>query len=262
MPDSVPLSVILVVKDEEHNIGDCLASVRWCEEIVVVDAYSRDRTVEIAREFTDRIYLRPWSGFSEQKTFALNQATHEWVLSLDADERVSAELQEEITMRIHPECKWDGFYIPRKSYFLGKWIRHSGWYPGYQLRLFRKSKTRVSPRRVHEGFLVAGDVGYVTHPIVHFTHSSIAGSLDKMNLYSTLEAEDRSSAGKVRWYDLVFHPAATFLRKYVAQRGFLDGMPGFILALITAQVNLALYMKLWEKQNIPGGSPIKTPDKV
>ena len=243
-----PISVIIITQNEEQNIHDCLASVRWCEEIILVDAFSSDQTVAISKQFTDRIFQQEWQGFAEQKSFALAQAHQQWVLSLDADERVTPELQSEICSRLHQPDLPDGFHIPRKSYFLGKWIKHSGWYPGYQLRLFYRAKTRVSQKRVHEGFIVDGRVEYLQNPILHFTHPTIADSLQKMDRYSSLEAEDRAGSRKVRWYDLVFHPVAAFLRKYFVQKGFLDGMHGFVLALITAQLKMALYMKMWEQQ--------------
>jgi len=246
--EKTPISAITIAFNEEINISDCLESVNWCEEIILVDAYSTDQTVKIAKDHSCKIYKHKWQGFAEQKAYALSKASHEWVISLDADERISHELKDEINSKLNPNNKFDGFYIPRKSYFLGKWMKHSGWYPGYQLRLFRKSKTQVSEKRVHEGFLVDGEVGYLADSIIHYTHPTITDSLEKMNSYSSLEAEDRENSKTVHWYDLLLHPFAAFSRKYVAQKGILDGMSGFILAVITAQLKMALYIKLWEIQ--------------
>lgn len=246
MSNGLPISTIIITYNEENNIGDCLESVKWCDEIVLVDAFSSDKTVAIAEKYTDIIIQRKWTGFSDQKAFALEKATNEWVLSIDADERCTPELQDEIQKAFGKNK--NGYYIPRKSYFLGKWMKHSGWYPGYQVRFFLKAKTTVSEKKVHEGFLVDGEIGYLQNPIIHYTHPSIEDSLQKMNLYSSLESEDRNQIKKVHWYDILSHPFAAFLRKYFAQKGFLDGMPGFILAIITAQLKMALYMKLWERQ--------------
>ncbi len=248
MSENIPISVFVISRNEENNIEDCLKSVKWCDEIVLVDAFSTDNTVNKARNFTDRIFLREWDGFSEQKTYALEKTCSEWVLSLDADERVTPELKDEILNVLEDVNSVNGFFIPRKSYFLDRWIKHSGWYPGYQMRLFRKEKTRVSQKRVHEGFIVEGESAHLMQPIVHYTHPTISDSLGKMNLYSPLEAEDRVHTKNIRWFDLIAHPLSAFLRKYIAQKGFLDGMPGLILAVITAGLKMALYMKLWEKQ--------------
>jgi len=243
------LSVIIITHNEERNIQACLESVKWADEIIVVDAFSTDRTVDICRGYTDRIFQRSWRGFSEQKQFALEQASHQWVLSLDADERVSEELKGEIQKLLAEDPPWDGFYVPRRSYFLGKWMRHSGWYPGYQLRLFRKDRARLSGARVHEGFLVQGRIGYLKGDLIHHTHRTLEESFHRLNLYSSLEAQDRlPHQGRVRWHDFFTHAFGAFFRKYVMQKGFLDGVHGLILALITAMLKMALYMKIWELQ--------------
>lgn len=246
------LSVIIITQNEEKNIRDCLESVRWADEIIVVDANSSDSTVSICREFTDNIFEREWPGFAAQKQFALDKATHDWVLSIDADERVTPELREEIQQILTEQNKTeDGYKIPRLSYFLGKEIRRSGWYPGYQLRFFRREKTKVSTSRVHEGFLVNGSVGFLQSDLLHFTHPSVEESLKRMNRYSSLEALDRFERKKkktVRWYHFIVHPFSAFARQFFVHQGYRDGIPGFILALISGTVKMALYMKLWELQ--------------
>jgi len=246
------LSVIVITRNEAKNIRECLESVRWADEIIVVDARSSDATVEICRGFTERIFVRDWPGFAAQKQFALDQASCEWVLSIDADERVTPALQQEIRAVLGDIAhQHDGYYMPRLSYFLGKKITHSGWYPGYQLRLFKRDLTKVSTSRVHEGFLVAGSVGYLQSDLLHFTHPSVEESLDRMNRYSSLEALDRFERKKtkrVRWYDFIVHPFSAFARQFFVHQGFRDGVQGFILALISGTVKMALYMKLWELQ--------------
>ncbi len=243
------LSVILIAQNEEKNLRACLESVTWADEIIVVDGGSTDATVEIAREFTEHVYVNLWPGFAAQKQFALDQASREWVLSIDADERIPPELRDEILKALSAGSdKFSGYEIPRLSTFLGKFIYHSGWYPGYQLRLFQREKTRLSDVHVHEGFVVDGEIGRLTHHMLHFTHQSLAESFDRLNRYSSLEAHDRAGRKKVHWWDVLTHPAAAFFNKFIALRGYRDGMHGFVLAVVTAMVKMALYLKIWELQ--------------
>ena len=245
-----PLSVIIITHNEEHNIRECLESVAWAGEIIVVDDGSEDATVEIARTFTEHVFYHAWSGFAAQKDFALQKASREWVLSLDADERVPEDLKAEIfTVLQKPDIPYDGFWIPRLSTFLGKFIYHGGWYPGYQLRLFRREKATITPVRVHEGFIVEGPVGYLNHHLLHYTHRSLSESFERLNRYSSLEALDRVHRKKVHWWDILLHPMGAFLTKYIGLKGYRDGMHGFLLALMSAMVKMALYMKIWELQN-------------
>lgn len=244
------LSVTIITLNEQEVIRDCLASVTWADEIIVIDAQSTDDTVKICREFTDRIYIRPWPGFAAQKEFALHQSRNEWVLSIDADERVRPELQKEIKQLLSSEPAHDGYRIARRSYFLGKRIRHCGWYPGYQVRLFRKGKTRLSRQRVHEGFLVQGSIGTLKNDIDHYSHDSLFDSLQKLDRYSTLEALDRFGK-RVTPLDFLTHPFSEFWRKYIVQKGFLEGMHGFLLAWIAAFLKMVLYMKLWHLSHLP-----------
>ena len=244
------ISVAIITLNEEKQIKACLDSVSWADEIVVVDAESQDNTVQICRQFTDKIYIRKWAGFAEQKQFALDQCSHEWVLSLDADERVSDELREEIARLIRQHDTADGYLIARRTYFLNKWIRHCGWYPGYQLRLFKREKTRVSQTRVHEGFLVDGRVEKLDNDIIHFSYESLTQSLEKLNRYTSLEALDRMEQKRVYWYDFLFRAFSTFWIKFVAQKGFLDGMHGFLLSWVSTLFKMVLYMKIWHLQRL------------
>lgn len=245
------LSITIITRNEEANIRACLESAAWADEIVLVDACSEDATVAIAREFTGRIFVRSWEGFAAQKEFSLQQCTSPWVFSLDADERIRPELREEILSIIRDPRALAGYRVGRRSWFLGRWIRHGGWYPGYQLRLFRREAVRMIRRRVHEGFEVEGPTGILAGDLDHFSHPSIAGSLDKMNRYSTLEAFDRLERKRVHAIDFFTHPLAAFLRKYIGQSGFRDGIHGLVLAWVTAAVKLALYMKIRELQRRP-----------
>lgn len=243
-----PLSVIIITHNEAERIRDCLQSVSWAEEIVLVDAESQDATVAIARAFTDRIFIQPWPGFSRQKQFALDQCRNEWVLSLDADERVRPELAQAIQGVLRDAHPADGYRLARRSYFLNRWIRHGGWYPGHQVRLFKKSRTTVSVSRVHEGFLVNGRIDTLPGDIEHYSHESLADSLEKMNRYSSLEALDRLPRRRVHAIDFITHPISAFLRKYIGQSGYRDGFAGLLMCWISALLNMVLYMKIWKLQ--------------
>ena len=243
------ITVILIAQNEAKHMRDCLQSVEWADEIVVVDGGSGDATVEIAREFTELIYINPWPGFAAQKRFALQKATQPWVLSIDADERVPDALRDEILALLSkPDSSANGYYIPRLSTFLGKFIYHSGWYPGYQLRLFKRDHTDLIDAAVHEGFQVQGPLSHLQNHFLHYTHDTLQQSFARLNRYSTLEAGDRLGRKKVRWWDFLTHPMSAFFNKFIALKGYRDGMHGFVLAAVTAMVKMALYMKIWELQ--------------
>jgi glycosyltransferase involved in cell wall biosynthesis len=244
------LSVAIIAGNEEKKIGDCLESVKWADEIIVVDSESTDRTVEIAKRYTDKVFIRKWEGYAPQKQFAIDQATCDWILSLDADERVSPELKDEILKILESETEFDGFYIPRRNFFLGKWIKSCGWYPNYQLRLFKKGKAKVTQRKVHEGFVVDGKVGYLRGDIIHLTHMTLKETFAKINEYSSLSAEEKSKRKKVKGIDLILHPFSAFLSHYVLKGGFRDGVYGLMVSLNHAMTNLQTYMKIWELQNV------------
>ncbi|MFA6457661.1 MAG: glycosyltransferase family 2 protein [Bacteroidota bacterium] len=244
------LSVVIITKNEETNIERCLKSVQWADEIIVVDAESTDRTVSIAESLRARVIVRPWDGFAKQKEFAMHQASNEWVFSLDADEEVTEELQKEILVTIAQPESLNGYEVPRKSFFLGKWIQYGGWYPGYQLRLFRKSKTRMNHRPVHEGFLIEGMIGMLTADLNHYTYSSLHQYIEKMNDYSSLDVLNKLSWGRtVRWYNFIVNPISVFLRMFVSLKGYKDGFHGYLLAYYSAVHSLAIFAKCWEYQS-------------
>ena len=244
------ISAIIIAGNEEKNIRPCLESVKWCDEIILVDSASSDKTVEIAKEFTDKIFIKKWEGFAIQKRFSLEQASNEWVLSIDADERVSDGLRKEIEELLSSEPKADGYKIPRENYFLNKPIRSCGWYPDYQLRLFKKSKTKVTDRKVHEGFIVEGKVEKLKNVLIHFTHQNISETITKINHYSTLEAEEKVNRKKAKPHQIITHPVAAFLNHFISRRGYKDGIHGLMISLIHATTNMLTYMKLWEMQNV------------
>jgi glycosyltransferase involved in cell wall biosynthesis len=252
-PETRPtLSVVLITRDEEQKIRTCLESVKWADEIVVVDSLSTDRTVEIARDYTDRVHQRPFAGFGEQKGFALAQATGEWILSVDADEVVSEDLRGEIHERIADDESC-GYHIPRKSYFFGRWIRHCGWWPDYVLRLFRRDSGAFSSRLVHEIVQVDGPTRRLTHPIEHHPYTSVEDIVRKQDLYTRLSAqaammaEDGGSPGRQRLpLAPVNRAVAKFLKTYFLKAGFLDGREGLILSAVASYYVFLKHMKIWE----------------
>lgn len=243
-----PLSCIVVCHDEEQKIRRCLESVAWCDEIVVVDAYSTDRTVEICREFTDRIIQRPWPGFVEQKRFALSQASHEWVLNVDADESVSPRLRDEIqTVLRTNDPAVNGYYIPRLVRYLGRWWRR-GWYPSARLRLFRKHRVQWGGRNPHEKVLLDGTAGRLHGDLLHFTYEDVRAHLRAVNrLSEDAGREMANDRQRRRLADLVLRPAWRFLRFSLVQGCVWYGVPGLFVS-VTAGVYVFLkYAKLREQ---------------
>ena len=248
-PTHSSISVVMITKNEEHNIRDCLKSVDWADEIVVVDAESLDRTEEIAREFTGHVFVRPWPGFGAQKNFGIDQAGSDWILILDADERVSPKLREEIQKLLHSWSTADpvAFEVPRRNIFYGKWVRGGGAYPDYQIRLFRKGKAKYNDVEVHENLLVSGEVGALQGHFDHFTERRLVDHFRKFNLYTTFAArEKRKSIHRVHWHHFVFNPLIVFLKTYFFRKGFRDGIRGFIFAVFASMYTFVKYAKLWE----------------
>ena len=242
------LSVVIICRDEEHNLRDCLESVKWADEIVIVDSGSTDRTLEIAAQYTDRIIAQTWLGYGPQKDFAMAQAAGDWVLNLDADERVSAQLAGEIqTLIARPDNPHVAFTLPRRTFYLGRWITHGGWYPDRNLRLARRGAGRWSDTPVHETMTVNGPVGKLHGDLLHYTYRNIAEHLRVINEFSTLAAEKMfSQHRKHALPNLLLNPPAKFLRMYLLRLGFLDGAPGLIVALLGSYYVFLKYAKLWE----------------
>jgi len=242
------LSVIVITKNEERNIEDCLNSVRWAQEIVVVDGGSEDRTLELARKFTSKVFVKSWEGYGASKNFALEQCTGTWILWLDADERVTDELRKEIQATTGQEGTPSIVYeMPRKAFFLGKWIKHCGWYPGYVSRLFKKGAGRFSENKVHEKFEFNGEVGRLRSDLLHFTDPNLWHYLEKFNWYTTLAADEMLEKRTVfRLSQIIVRPVWVFIRMYVVRLGFLDGIQGFILCVLSSCYVFTKYVKLWE----------------
>lgn len=244
------ISVNIICRNEEKNIEDCLKSVLWADEIIVVDAESADRTLEIAKKYTDRVFVNKWEGFAKQRTFALEKSKKDWVLALDADERCSSGLKEEIVSFIASNNhNIKGFKLPRQNYFLGKWIKYGGWYPGYQLRFFKRSNVKVSDRLVHEGYEVDGDIGVMKNDIIHYTVQSVFEFMNRVNGYSNLKAEEKSKNGNIGFLDIFIQPLKSFVVQYIFKGGFRDGLHGLMVYNFDAITRMLTYMKIWEKQN-------------
>ncbi len=246
------ISAVIITFNEEKRLEPALKSLAGLvSEIVVVDSFSTDNTFKLAKKYTNKVFQRKWSDYSEQKNYANTQASFPWILSLDADERISSELREEILEinKEEPEC--DGFSIPRQVYYLGKWIRHSGWYPDRKIRLFRKDRARWEGEYVHERLVIDGKIQKLRGSIHHFTYRNISEHLDRINKFSELGAQKLYAKGKrCRWHQLVFMPIFRFMKSFFWRAGFLDGYPGFIVSVLNGYSIFLRYAKLreiWKK---------------
>jgi glycosyltransferase involved in cell wall biosynthesis len=239
------LSAIVITKDEAANIGDCLDCLAFCDERIVLDCGSNDATVEIARQKGARVEYREWQGFGPQKNHALSRATGAWVLTIDADERVTPELAAAIKGAI-ADGGADGFEFPRLSSFCGRPIYHAGWYPDYVLRLFRRGRAKFADVVVHERVLCDGVVKRLSPPLLHDTMPRLEDALSRIDRYSTDKAQMLVQSGRrITFMTGIGHGLFAFLRSYVLRAGFLDGAEGFLLAVVNAEHSYYPYMKAW-----------------
>ncbi len=241
------VSVTIITFNEAAHIGAALESVAWADEIVVVDAESTDDTVDIARRYTQAVYVRPWNGFVDQKNFAAEKASHDWIFSLDADERVSPALSGEIRSVLGQTPAVRGFKVPRVSFYLGRWVRSTDWYPDRQLRLYDRRAGRWTGQRVHESVEVQGPVGRLRNDLLHYPYRDISDQLETINRYSTLAALQMHESGRrASVLDVVVRPPLALLRNYVLRHGFTDGSVGLVISLLNASYVLLKFAKLWE----------------
>ena len=245
------LTATVITFNEEQNIQACLENLTWVKEIVVVDSGSSDRTLEICRGYTDKVFLNPWPGHVQQKNVAISLATHDWILSIDADERVPVELREAIERELSAPCH-AGYCITRRNYFLGRWMRHGGWYPDRVLRLFDRRKGQFGGLNPHDRVVISdGSIGVIDGHLIHLTYRDFSQYLRKQDWYTGISAEGRVSRGRrpgsVTGAELVLRALVKFMQVYLLKRGFLDGMPGLIAAVGAAYFNFIKYAKVWEQ---------------
>ncbi len=241
------LSAVMIVKNEANNLPRCLASLQWADEIVVVDTGSTDNTIEIAKSHQCRVETIEWMGFGRSKQYAVEQAVNDWVLVVDADEEITPALRDEIG-KILVNPRFSAYRILRRSYYLGRLIRYSGWQTDYTLRLFDRRRAAFNEKEVHENVETDDPIGTIDIPFLHYTYPTLQSHLDKMLLYGKLGAEEafkrgkRGSIGKA-----VFHGISKFFKMYLVKQGFLDGKEGFVLALLSSFGVFLKYIRLWEK---------------
>jgi glycosyltransferase involved in cell wall biosynthesis len=249
------LSVTVITKNEAANLAAALESVAWADEIIVVDAESSDDTAAIARRFTDRVIVRSWPGFPQQKNHAAALATHEWILSIDADERVSPELKREIQALMASEPSAPGYRVPRVTFALGRWIRTTDWYPDWQLRLYDRRRGRWDEtRRVHEAVRVDGEPGRLAGELQHYAYRDLSHHLQTIDRYTSLAAEDMAARGRrASLFEVAGHPPLAFLRNYLLRGGVRDGAVGLVISSMNAWYVFLKYAKLWERTR--GASP-------
>ncbi len=255
-----PISACIICFNEGDNIRRCLESLKWVKdsggEIIVVDSFSTDRTVQICRQYTDKVFQNKWPGFVNQKNYALNLASNEWVLSLDADEVMSEQARIEIIQewRRSGYEKYDGYYFKRHTFYLGKWINYGGWYPDYKLRLFRRSKGKWGGRDPHDR-VVVNEPALLKRfggEIIHYTYKSISNQLKSIDKFSDAASNELlKQKNKFHLFCLLLRPPIKFLEVYIWKAGFLDGLPGFIIAVLTSYYSFIKYAKLWESTKFP-----------
>ena len=240
------VSVTIITKNEAAHIEAALESVAWADERIVVDSGSTDDTVAIARRHADRVVVREWPGYSEQKNHAAGLARNDWILSLDADERVTPELAREIQDLLASDPTAPGYRTPRVTWYLGRWIRSTDWYPDYQLRLYDRRHGHWPPRRVHESVRIDSVPGRLRHELQHFAYRDLAHHLATMDRYTTLAAEQMLEEGRrASPLAIALHPPVAFLRNYVLRLGFRDGTTGLIVSALNAYYVFLKLAKLW-----------------
>lgn len=243
------LTVIIITKNEESHISLCLESVKWADEIIVLDSGSTDKTISICKKFTPHVFETDWQGFGIQKQRALEKASFDWVLSLDADEIITAELRAEIETAMQ-STKYSGYKIPFLSNYCGKQIKHAGWYPNYHLRLFRRSESEFTTDVVHENVKVKGEIGFLKSPVLHDSYADLNEVLIKVNNYSSLNAQKLFERGeKSSLSKAIFRALWKFFQTYFVKTAFLDGQHGLMLAISSAEGVYYKYLKLLELQN-------------
>ena len=243
------VSVTIITLNEAEHIGAAIDSAAWADELVVVDCGSTDGTPDIARAKGANVLVRDWSGYVDQKNYAAGRASHDWIFSLDADERIPPALAAEIQGLLSSEPPLRGYRVPRLTFHLGRWIRTTDFYPDFQTRLYDRRAARWRGMYVHESVAVDGATGRLRHDLEHYSFRDLRDHLDRVNHYTTLAARQMHEAGRRAGpLDLIVHPPAAFLRNFVLRRGMLDGTAGFIISFVNAYSVFLKFAKLWELQ--------------
>jgi glycosyltransferase involved in cell wall biosynthesis len=260
------VSVTVITRNEATKLARALESVSWADEMIVVDSESTDDTVAVARRFTDRVTVRQWPGYVDQKNYAASLASHDWILSLDADERVTPALAEAIAAVLHGSPPHAAYRMSRVSWHLGRWIRTTDWYPDHQVRLYDRRLARWTGTHVHEALSVDGTIGTLAADLEHFPYRDIADHLETIGRYTTKGAQQMHERGaRAHWLHCLAHPPLAFLRNYVLRGGFRDGSAGFIISTMNAYYVFLKYAKLWEIEKrfpVPGARfPVRNSKK-
>ncbi len=244
------ITAAIITFNEEGNIHAALESVKWADEIIVVDSGSSDKTVEICRSYTDKVFVNPWPGHVQQKNFAVDKSSNEWIISIDADERVSSLLASEIKKELRlPRA--DAYQVNRRSFYLGRWINFSGWYPDRKVRVFRKSRARWGGINPHDKVVVRGCVKRLEGDLYHYTYRNISHNVQAINSFTDISSREYLLKRKGSSFDMVLRPPMAFIKKFFIKQGFRDGIPGFIIAVSTAYYVFLKYAKIWELKNVP-----------
>ena len=242
----MPVTATVITLNEAAHIQGCLATLSWADEIIVVDSGSTDGTADLARAAGATVIVRDWPGYAAQKDFAASQATHDWIVSVDADERITPELAAQIRTVVSQPGDKVGFRVPRITFHLGRWIRTTDWYPDYQLRVYDRRHASWAMRRVHESVTPRGPIGQLTCDLQHYAYRDLAHHHETMQRYTTLAAQQMFEEGRRgSAVALLLHPPAAFLRNYVLKRGFMDGAPGLIISAMNAHYVFLKFAKLW-----------------
>ena len=238
------ISVTIITKNEEKNIGRCLESLKWADEIVVVDTDSDDRTVEICKQYTDRVFTETWHGYGKQKNICAAKTQNRWILNIDSDEVVTPESAEEIQKVMKEGPQYPVYHLPRKNYFGDRWVRFGGWYPDRILRLYDKEKVAFSETQVHERLAPDENTGSLKNALIHYSYSDREDYIQRQDRYSTLYAQEKISNGfRANWTHLYLRPPFAFFKNYILKQGFMDGYLGFFLAKISVSYTHQKYAK-------------------
>jgi len=244
------ISAIIIAKNEESNLDKCLKSMIdiFDDIVIIIDSSSVDKTLLIAKSYENVNYeVRDWQGYSQTKSYAVSKTKNDWVFWIDADEELTKDLAEELKAFTRYTPKYNCYDVARRAYFLGKWIKYSGWYPGRIKRFFNKKSVRFDDKQVHEGLIVEGEIGNLKSDLNHYTDPSIEHYFTKFNDYTSLAAKELNAKKRtVSLRDILLRPLFIFLKMYILRRGFLDGIHGFILAIFSSLYVFAKYCKLWE----------------